>query len=222
MVLSNALKEKYPVMKKTPSASLATAKTKVSERSTTKAKLAPTTAKATATRITKSVASEVKARKPATLKPAAVKSPKTAVAKRSAETPAKNKAATIKAKPKAKTVAKKSPVDIVLAIKNAVLAALEDMKAKDVLAIDVTGKTSLADHLIFASGTSSRHLKALADEVMKKLKELRQLPRLEGLNDAEWMLVDSGDVIVHLMLPRTRAFYAIEKMWGHEPPVALG
>jgi ribosome-associated protein len=99
--------------------------------------------------------------------------------------------------------------------------ALEEMKAKDVVEIDVRGKTSIADYLVVASGTSSRHVKSVADEVVKFAKKCGVMPLgVEGGNEAEWVLVDLGDVIVHIMLPRIREYYAIERLWtvGDQPP----
>ena len=99
--------------------------------------------------------------------------------------------------------------------------ALEEMKAKDAIEIDVRGKTSIADYLVVASGTSSRHVKSVADEVVKFAKNCGVMPLgVEGGNEAEWVLVDLGDVIVHVMLPRIREYYALERLWtvGDQPP----
>ena len=100
-------------------------------------------------------------------------------------------------------------------------AALEEMKAKDAVEIDVRGKTSIADYLVVVSGTSTRHVKSVADEVVKFAKKLGVMPLgVEGEREAEWVLVDLGDVIVHVMLPRVREFYALERLWtvGDQPP----
>lgn len=100
-------------------------------------------------------------------------------------------------------------------------AALEEMKAKDVIEIDVRGKTSIADYLVVASGTSTRHVKSVADEVVQFAKKCGVMPLgVEGEREAEWVLVDLGDVIVHVMLPRVREFYALERLWtvGDQPP----
>ncbi|WP_256661860.1 ribosome silencing factor [Pseudomonas sp. Hp2] len=99
--------------------------------------------------------------------------------------------------------------------------AVEELKAKDVVEIDVRGKSSVADYLVIASGTSTRHVKAIADEVVKFAKKLDVMPLgVEGEREAEWVLVDLGDVIVHVMLPRVREFYALERLWtvGDQPP----
>lgn len=100
-------------------------------------------------------------------------------------------------------------------------AALEELKAKDVVEIDVRGKSSVADYMVIASGTSTRHVKSSADEVVKFAKKLDVMPLgVEGEREAEWVLVDLGDVIVHVMLPRVREFYALERLWtvGDQPP----
>ena len=95
-----------------------------------------------------------------------------------------------------------------------VLAALDDLKAKDIKEIDVRGKTSITDLLIVASGTSTRHVKSIADEVVKLAKRAGVLPLgVEGEKEAEWVLVDLGDIVVHVMLPRIREFYGLERLW---------
>lgn len=136
--------------------------------------------------------------------------------------PAKKVAAT-KSSPKksaAKPTLKSDPVEF---LRRQVLAALEELKAKDVHEIDVRGKTSIADILIIASGTSTRHVKSLADEVVKFVKKAGMMPLgVEGQREAEWVLVDLGDIIVHVMLPRIREFYGLERLWtvGDEMPAA--
>ncbi len=99
--------------------------------------------------------------------------------------------------------------------------ALAELKAKDVVEIDVRGKSSVADYMVVASGTSTRHVKSSAEEVVKFAKKLQVMPLgVEGEREAEWVLVDLGDVIVHVMLPRVREFYALERLWtvGDNPP----
>ncbi|KJV30859.1 ribosome silencing factor [Luteibacter yeojuensis] len=108
-------------------------------------------------------------------------------------------------------------------LRQRVVAALEDLKAKDVREIDVRGKTSIADTLFIASGTSARHVKSIADEVVKFAKEAGTMPLgVEGQTEAEWVLVDLGDIIVHVMLPRIREFYGLERLWtvGDDAPDA--
>ena len=93
-------------------------------------------------------------------------------------------------------------------------AALEELKAKDTVEIDVRGKSSVCDYMVVASGTSTRHVKSIADEVVRFAKKLDVMPLgVEGEREAEWVLVDLGDVVVHVMLPRVREFYALERLW---------
>ena len=107
-------------------------------------------------------------------------------------------------------------------LSKSVIDALEELKAKDVREIDVRGKTSIADLLVIASGTSARHHTSIADEVARFAKKAGVMPLgVEGEVEGEWVLVDLGDVIVHVMLPRIREFYGLERLWtvgdhGHE------
>ncbi|NDC58260.1 MAG: ribosome silencing factor [Alphaproteobacteria bacterium] len=96
-----------------------------------------------------------------------------------------------------------------------VRVSLEDDKAEDILSFDIRGKSSVADMLIVASGRSQRHVGALADHVVRRLKEagVGQV-RVEGLPHCDWVLVDAGDLVVHLFRPEVRSFYAIEKIWS--------
>ncbi|MBX3568470.1 MAG: ribosome silencing factor [Rhizobiaceae bacterium] len=94
------------------------------------------------------------------------------------------------------------------------LASLEDSKAENIVSIDIQGKSSLADHMVIASGRSHRHVAAVADHLVKALKdEGFGNARIEGLPAADWVLIDSGDVIVHIFRPEVREFYNLEKMW---------
>jgi ribosome-associated protein len=96
-----------------------------------------------------------------------------------------------------------------------VLTSLEDDKAEEIVALDIRGKSSFADMLVIASGRSARHVGALADHVLRKLKDAGvKDARVEGLPQADWVLVDAGDVVVHLFRPEVRAFYNIEKIWS--------
>ncbi len=98
-----------------------------------------------------------------------------------------------------------------------VLQSLEDAKAEQTVSIDITGKSSLSDHMVVTSGRSNRHVSAVADQLVKALREAGfGKPRVEGLPHADWVLVDAGDVIVHIFRPEVREFYNIEKMWAAE------
>src|SRR5262245_2132196 len=100
-----------------------------------------------------------------------------------------------------------------------VLAALSDMKAVNVRVMDVRGLTDVADTMIIASGNSDRHVRAMAELVIERAKQAGRRPMgTEGRGDAEWVLVDLQDVLVHVMLPRVREFYALEELW--EAPAA--
>ncbi|MDF1782014.1 MAG: ribosome silencing factor [Alcanivoracaceae bacterium] len=107
------------------------------------------------------------------------------------------------------------------ALLDIVLDALDEMKAKNVSSLDVREITSVADNMVIASGTSTRHVKAMADSVMEKAKEKGFRPiGVEGTESAEWILVDLGDVIVHLMQQATREYYDLERLWrkpDHHP-----
>ena len=99
-------------------------------------------------------------------------------------------------------------------LQDIVLTALEDFKAVDIRCIDVQGRTPLTDKLIIASGTSSRHIQSMADKLVQAAKEAGWQPLgVEGQKGADWVLVDLNDIIVHLMLPQSRAFYNLEKLW---------
>jgi ribosome-associated protein len=108
-------------------------------------------------------------------------------------------------------------------LQDLVTAALDDMKAVNVKVLDVRGLTDIADVMIIASGNSDRHVKSIADRVLEKAKESGYRPLgKEGERDGEWVLVDLQDIIVHVMLPRVREFYGLERLWdnGTEIPAA--
>lgn len=99
-------------------------------------------------------------------------------------------------------------------LREIVLDALADMKAVDVKALDVRGLTDITDTMVVASGTSDRHVKSIADRVVQRCKEAGFRPfGLEGERDGEWVLLDLNDVVLHVMLPRVRQFYSLEKLW---------
>lgn len=102
-----------------------------------------------------------------------------------------------------------------------VIASLDADKAEDIVVIDLAGKTSIADAMVVASGRSSRQVGAMADHLMQKLKEQGHHVTVEGMTTCDWVLIDAGDVVVHLFRPEVRAFYNLEKMWGGVAPPAL-
>lgn len=120
--------------------------------------------------------------------------------------PASRKA---KAKPEAKDAS----------LLGAIMASLDDAKAEEVIALDLNGQSSLADHMVVATGRSDRHVGAVAHQLVDALK-LKGLSgvRVEGLEACEWVVVDAGDVIVHIFKPDARAFYNIERLWGVDRP----
>jgi ribosome-associated protein len=146
---------------------------------------------------------------------------KTATAARSRTQPhAKAKAkAKVKAKAPAKASAKTAPRKVAAPkppskLRDVVLGALAELKAVDVKALDVRGLTDITDTMVVASGTSDRHVKSLAERVTQRCKEAGFRPYgIEGERDGEWVLLDLQDVVLHVMLPRVREFYALEKLW---------
>ena len=115
-----------------------------------------------------------------------------------------------------------TPADRLLAL---VLEQLDEDQAQDLVAIPLAGKSSIADHMIIASGRSTRQVAAMAQKLAEKIKQGGfGNARLEGLPAADWVLIDAGDVVVHLFRPEVRSFYNLERMWGFgdEAPAAAG
>lgn len=103
---------------------------------------------------------------------------------------------------------------------NLILSRLDDMKAEETVTIDLRGKSSITDYMIVTSGRANRHVGAIAENVAKGLKESgAPAPHIEGLPNCDWVLIDSGDVIVHVFRPEVREFYNLEKMWDSDKPV---
>lgn len=95
-----------------------------------------------------------------------------------------------------------------------VLSSLEDSKAEDMLSIDIKGKSAIGDYMVVASGRSQRHVGAIADHLLRDLKNAGQgTPKVEGMPNCDWVLIDAGDIIIHVFRPEVREFYGIEKMW---------
>lgn len=103
------------------------------------------------------------------------------------------------------------PVEDVL---EAITTSMDDSKAEDIVTINIQGKSALGDYMIVASGRSHRHVGAIADHLLRDLKEKGYgKPRIEGLPHCDWVLIDTGDIVVHLFRPEVRDFYGLEKMW---------
>ncbi|AKH70846.1 ribosome silencing factor RsfS/YbeB/iojap [Spongiibacter sp. IMCC21906] len=99
-------------------------------------------------------------------------------------------------------------------LKTTILNALEERKGRDIVTIDVRGISGVTDYMVVCSGTSSRHVKSLADNVWVEAKKLGATPiGMEGQRSSDWVLVDFGDVVVHVMLPEAREFYDLERLW---------
>jgi ribosome-associated protein len=102
---------------------------------------------------------------------------------------------------------------------NIVLKSLSDAKAEDIVSIDLKGKTSIADFMVVASGRSNRHVGAIADQLLDKLKKAGHGgATVEGLPHCDWVLIDGGDVVIHIFRPEVREFYNLEKMWLADRP----
>ncbi len=115
--------------------------------------------------------------------------------------------------------AAKTAKDAVDAALQAVIASLDDSKAETPITIDLRGKSALGDYLVIASGRSHRHVGAIADHLLSDLKDKGfGVPRVEGLPNCDWVLIDTGDIIIHVFRPEVREFYGIEKMWQVPEP----
>jgi len=102
-----------------------------------------------------------------------------------------------------------------------ITASLDDDKAEDVVVVDLVGKANFADYMVIATGRSDRQVGAMADHLVQKLKAkgIKQVPA-EGMAQRDWVLLDSGDIVVHLFRPEVRSFYNLEKLWSDEPAPA--
>jgi ribosome-associated protein len=103
-------------------------------------------------------------------------------------------------------------------ILNLVLARLDDMKAEDILTIDLRNRSALGDYMVVSSGRSQRHVGSVADRVLEDLRKAGVIARVEGMPHCDWVLIDAGDVIVHVFRPEVRDFYNIERMWMSSRP----
>jgi len=104
-----------------------------------------------------------------------------------------------------------------------VLESLDDSKAEEIVSIDIAGKSALADYMVVATGRSQRHVGAIADHIARDIEEAGgRVSSIEGTPHCDWVLIDAGDVIVHVFRPEVRTFYNIEKMWTADAPKATG
>tara|TARA_B100000963_G_C22632335_1_gene675639 strand:+ start:3863 stop:4213 length:351 start_codon:yes stop_codon:yes gene_type:complete len=110
-------------------------------------------------------------------------------------------------------------MDKITDLKQVIINTLDNNKAKDIVSIDLKDKSSMADYMIIASGTSSRHIQSLSEQVLNKLKDNGMIDsKIEGKESNEWKLVDGIDLIVHIFHPEKRKFYELEKMWSELIP----
>jgi ribosome-associated protein len=189
--------------------------------------------KAAAKKIVKKVAPKKVATKKATIKKAPLK--KTVVKKAAAKKGAAKK--TVAKKPAAKKAAAPKKLSVVKVaaptgpryagpdwpLMNVILDSMDDSKAEQVIAINLEGRSSMADGMVIASGRANRHVAAIADQLVTKLKATGQKDiRVEGLDQSDWVLVDAGNVIVHIFRPEVRSFYNLEKLWSEHSPVEQG
>ena len=106
-----------------------------------------------------------------------------------------------------------APMDGVDALLTRVLTSLEEDRAEDVVSIDLRGRSEMADHMVIASGRSTRQVAAISEHLTERLKEAGTASKVEGADRGDWVLIDAGDVIVHVFRPEVREFYQLEKMW---------
>ena len=110
-------------------------------------------------------------------------------------------------------------MDKILSLKKNIIETLDKNKAQDIVSIDLKDKSSMADYMIIASGTSSRHIQALSEQVLEKLKNNGiKDSKIDGKDSSEWKLVDGIDLIIHIFHPEKRKFYELEKMWSELIP----
>lgn len=190
-------------------------------------KVAKKPAKKVAKKTTKKIAVKKVAAKKVAAKKVVAKKPIKKISKKSVAKKSIKKVAT------KKPAVKKSPLaKIVIAPKgprymgpdwplmNVILDAMEDAKAEEIVPINVVGRSSMADGMVIASGRANRHVAAIADQLVDKLKAFGQKDvRIEGLETADWVLVDAGDIIVHIFRPEVRSFYNLEKLWSEHAPI---
>jgi ribosome-associated protein len=114
----------------------------------------------------------------------------------------------------AQTTGQPAPTLTSEALLAAILSSLEDDKAEDIVTIDLRGRSDMADYMVICSGRSSRQVAAISEKLVDRLKqEFRRASKIEGKETGDWVLIDTGDVIVHVFRPEVREFYQLEKMW---------
>jgi len=145
------------------------------------------------------------------MKPAAKTAAKP-VAKKAVAKPASKPAEKAVSKPTAKSPAKKEGSGH--AMYDLIMKALDQEKGEDIVSIDLAGKTAIADYMVIVTGSSSRQVTAMAEHIKEKLGKAGITARLEGAGTGDWVIVDAGDVIVHLFRPEVRSFYNLEKLWA--------
>lgn len=126
--------------------------------------------------------------------------------------------------PASEKIGRKSADESVAALHALIMQSLDDDQAQEVISIPLEGKSSIADHMVIASGRSSRQVATMAQKLAERIKhQTGRIARIEGLPVADWVLVDAGDVIVHLFRPEVRSFYNLERMWGFSdaPPAPV-
>lgn len=199
---------------------MAAAKKPASAKTAPKAKAAAPKAKSVKKAAPKKPASKTpaKTKAPAKAKTPAKASPRV---KTSAKAKPATKSTSAAIATRQKAIAAKQTADRkhVAAMLKLVTSSLEDDKAENIIAIDLNGKTPMADYMVVASGRSGRHVAAVADHLMRRLKtEGFGLARAEGMTQGDWVLIDAGDIVIHVFRPEVREFYRLEKMWAADIP----
>ena len=156
--------------------------------------------------VKKTSSSKIQDRSKAVVNPQAAGTPKAASKSKAAGKP--------KPAAKPKPAENRKAIKTMASLQTVVIDALADMKALEVKVLDVRGLTDIADFMVIASGTSDRHVRSVAQRVVEKTKEAGFRPHgVEGQQDSDWVLIDLSEMIVHVMLPRVREFYGLEKLW---------
>ena len=187
--------------------------------------------------VKKAIKKIVKAAPKKAIKKVVKAAPKKAIAKKSAVKKVAAKKVVIKKSAVKKSAAKSKKLPVVKVtsppaprypgpdwpLMNVILDSMDDSKAEQIIAINLEGRSSMADGMVIASGRANRHVSAIADQLVTKLKAHGQKDiRVEGLEQSDWVLVDAGNVIVHIFRPEVRSFYNLEKLWSEHAPIEQG